>query len=262
MIKKDLSTTLKRGLIKNKVLILLDSNARVKIGKEPLITQEEGDKIRDSLKAPYEIRVYNKLIQIEKNIAYQMINLSLMSVDVARFVSEVKGAILVWEVSEEAEELANYLLYEIKDLEERRRIAEAGVKRSNILFIDLSVDNEGFIKTDPDGKKGSSNLRENINNIVKTLILVSSRYNTLRKVILDYMEETGVKIRTYIEEIKSYDYRAYDFTLDKYSLQKKTFFKLPHRVDNQKNYYSIVPDLREIEIDPKLYDSYYRSINK
>jgi len=179
---------------------------------------------------------------------------------------------------EEAELLANGILNETKDLEERKRIAEVGKKGISLLFTELETDQEGYLDIQIDFDKDRPTLSKEVdperekritlwgvmNNVKAQAIKKATEFSSWRQAILDYMDEENFNIKTYKEILDQFAQEVYSPIIQwhKYNPDVKEFIspELPHkRADNLKDYYSILPKLSDIaEVDEEVY-SWFRN---
>ena len=206
-------------------------------------------------------------------------NLQGLKYEVLMHYSNLRGYILVWQTMEEAELLANGILNETKDLEERKRIAEVGKKGINLLFMNMETDQEGYLdiqiefdKDIPKFSKYRNPDREKqitlwgvMNNVKAQAIKQATEFTSWKQAIKDYMDEEGFDIKTYKEMLEQFAQEVYAPPIQwtKYNSDVKEFIPgLPHkRADKLKEYYSILPKLSEIaEVDEEVYSWFRKNI--
>lgn len=279
MAKKDIGKVLTTGSAKQRLLLIAEDNARVRNLQERLLTDHERNQLSESFKKPNEIKLYNKWNRLDSTISNAIMNLQGLKFEIMMHYSNLRGYILVWETLQEAEVMSNHILHEIKDKEERRRIATQASKLSRFLFTDTQVDQEGYldIRVDFDkdsywdekgelvkGKK-ATNKRHNLlfvmNNVKGQAINSVVRFLSWKEAVLDLMEEEGFTVKTYKDLINSMteDIHKPIIAWTKYLSDERLFIPdLPNnRVDKLKAKYSITPNTRELEVDPELY-RYFR----
>jgi hypothetical protein len=278
MAKKNISKVLNSGSPTQRMKLLAEDIARGKFNKERLLSDAEFNALSDSFKKPQEIRVYNRYSQADRTVTNGIMNLQGLKYEVLMHYSNLRGYILVWQTMEEAELLANGILNETKDLEERKRIAEVGKKGISLLFTNLETDQEGYldiqIDFDKDRPKGAKKAidpeREKritlwglMNNVKAQAIQAATDFTSWRKAILDYMDEENFNIKTYKEILEQFAQEVYSPPIQwtKYDSDVTEFIPdLPRkRADNLKGYYAILPKLEEItEVDEERYN-WFRS---
>jgi len=278
MAKKNISKVLNSGSPTQRMKLLAEDIARGKFNKERVLSDAEFNALSDSFKKPQEIRVYNKYSQADRTVTNGIMNLQGLKYEVLMHYSNLRGYILVWQTMEEAELLANGILNETKDLEERKRIAEVGKKGVSLLFAELETDQEGYLdiqidfdkdrptlskERDPDREKRIT-LWGVMNNVKAQAIKKATEFSSWRQAILDYMDEENFNIKTYKEILDQFAQEVYSPIIQwhKYNPDVKEFIspELPHkRADNLKDYYSILPKLSDIaEVDEEVY-SWFRN---
>ena len=287
MIKKDIATILKEGTPKQRLLILAEHIARGSFefnhpdfndSKEPLLTDREFTTLSDSFKTGPEIRLYNKWREYDRTVRNSVMNLQGLRFEVKMHYSNLRGYVLVWNSIENAEQLVNSVLHEVKDTEERMRIARDGAEGINLLFTDTLIDPEGYLDLRIDferetyldkGGKISKNkprktkeysLWEVMNNVKKQATISAIRFISWREAILHYMDRSGFNVKTYKSMIRvlSEDVYAPIIGWEKYLSESKTFISGTHkgRLEHIKSIYSIAPDVSELKVDPDIYNHY------
>jgi len=202
--------------------------------------------------------------------------------------SNLRGYILVWNSIENAELLVNSVLHEIKDIEERKKIAENGAKDTDLLFSKTTTDDEGYIEIKIDferdsykdyrDKNGKVDLKAEpkktkefslwyvMNNVKKEATASAIKFISWRKALLDYMDETGFNVRTYKDMIKIMTDQINTPIIgwDKYVSDENKFINsMPlSRVDKLKNIYAVTPVISELEVDEEIYNYYRNSFLK
>jgi hypothetical protein len=262
MNKKDLSKAFTGGAVKQRALLLAEDIALQRMKKKRILTEEESRKIWESFKTPYEKKVWNEIREVEINISEGLNLLMAVTFEVLYKKANLKGTLSLWGSFEESEEIANFILYEIKDLLERKRIADLTVERSRIAYGDLSVDPEGFIKVsvgDKDSKK-----KYTVWSIIELqrgyLIESYKSFNGLRQAILDYQDETGVHLKTYKDRINEYTLKALDPAIDETKYSPNKLYK--GREGEIIKYYQILPDPNKLGYSQESYDLGMRNLKK
>jgi hypothetical protein len=297
MSKKDVSTILKEGTPKQRLMILAEDIARrsfefkhpdLSENKEPLLTEKEFTALSDSFKTSQEIRLYNKWRQYDRVVRNSLVNLQGLRFEVKMHYSNLRGYILVWNSIENAEQLANSVLHEIKDTKERIRIAKGGAEGVDLLFTDTIIDPEGYLDLKIDFEKESYRdeegkplkdketrktkeycLLEVMNNVKKQATASAITYLSWRQALLDYMDKKGFNVKTYKDMIRVISEDVYSPIIgwEKYLSESKAFLTLrqgnkettPKRVDKLKPLYSITPVVSELEVDKEIYEHYMKN---
>jgi len=279
MAKKNISKVLNSGSPTQRMKLLAEDIARAKFNKERLLSDAEFNALSDSFKKPQEVKVYNKYSLADRTVTNGIMNLQGLKYEVLMHYSNLRGYILVWQTMEEAELLANGILNETKDLEERKRIAEVGKKGISLLFAELETDQEGYLdiqidfdkdrptlskERDPDREKRIT-LWGVMNNVKAQAIKKATEFTSWKRAILDYMDEEGFNINTYKEILDQFAQEIYSPPIQwtKYNSDVNGFIPgIPHqRADKLKEYYSILPKLSEIaEVDEDVYSWFKKTI--
>lgn len=290
MSKKDISKILTKGTAKQRLLLIAEDVARAKYSKDKILTDHEFNTISDSFKTPAEIKLWNKWKRIDASVSTAVMNLQGLKGDLLRHLSDLRGYILVLHTIENAEILVNSVLHEVKDIKERKRIAEKGAKGIDLLFSKTTIDPEGYvdIKTDflkeqyldESGKLIKHDYKEPrklskeytlltvANNVRETVIKTATQYLSWSKATEDFMDEEGFNVKTYKEIITAIDSQVLQSVIGwgKYLETHNNFVsRVPHlRADKikAKAKYNIAPNLYTIEVDEDIYNYFTKEFLK
>jgi hypothetical protein len=277
MAKKDIGKILNTGSTKQRLLLIVEDNARAKYNLSKILTDHEFNQLSESFKKPNEIQLWNKWLRVDRIVTTAIMNLQGLKFEVLMHYSNLRGYILVWETIQEAEVLSNHILHEIKDQEERIKIASQAGNLGRFLFTDIETDKEGYLDInidfeadtfkDKDGKptglkKGVKSKKYSLwfvmNNVKREAINSAVKFLSWREAIMDYMEEEGFNVKTYKDIINSMteDIHKPIIHWTKYQSDEKLFMPdQPHtRADKLKAKYAITPNTRELEVDPEIYN--------
>jgi hypothetical protein len=208
-------------------------------------------------------------------------NLQGIKFEVMTHYADLRGYILVWNSVENAELLANSLLHEVKDLEERKRIAKYGARGVNLLFTQAEVDPEGYLEIMTDFEQDSyrsedgkiMGLKEKpvktkryslayvMNNVRKEAEATIIKYLSWEKALLDYMDEKGFNVKTYKDQIHMMTEHVNTPIIGwaKYSGELSIGTALP-RLEEILKKYNVSPRLNELEVDPQEYHFFKTNI--
>ena len=270
MSKKDISKILTSGTPKQRLQIAIENVARNKFGREGLITDHEAHQLSNSFKTPSEIKLWNRGLKFDRIMSNGLMNLQGLKYETLMHISNLRGYILVWNTLEEAETLTNHILHEVKNKEERIKIASNSSKMPNFLFTQLETDKEGYLNINIDfekedyKEKGTKTNRYSLwhvmNNVRTQVITSAIRYISWSKACEDFMEEEGFSIKMYKEIIKNMDEDVYKPVIGwtKYREDEESFIPdiKSKRVDKLKSSYNIAPNLMALEIDINEYNSF------
>ena len=270
MSKKDISKILTSGTPKQRLQIAMENIARQKFGREGLITDHEAHQLSNSFKTPTEIKLWNRGLKFDRSMSNGLMNLQGLKYETLMHISNLRGYILVWNTLEEAETLTNHILHEVKNKEERIKIASESSKIANFLFTKIETDKEGYLNINIDFEKedykdnGTKTNRFSLwhvmNNVRTQVITSAIRYISWSKAIEDFMEEEGFNIKMYKEIIKNMDEDIYKPVIGwtKYREDEESFIPdiKSKRVDKLKSSYNIAPNLMALEIDVNEYNSF------
>lgn len=270
MSKKDISKILTSGTPKQRLQIAMENIARQKFGREGLITDHEAHQLSNSFKTPTEIKLWNRGLKFDRAMSNGLMNLQGLKYETLMHISNLRGYILVWNTLEEAETLTNHILHEVKNKEERIKIASESSKIAEFLFTEIETDKEGYLNINIDFEKedyknkGAKTNRFSLWHVmsnVRTQVITSAiRYISWSKACEDFMEEEGFSIKMYKEIIKNMDEDIYKPVIGwtKYREDEESFIPdiKSKRVDKLKSSYNIAPNLMALEIDVNEYNSF------
>ena len=259
MAKKNIDKVLTSGSPKQRLLLIAEERARGKYFKERLLTEGEFNKLNESFRKPNEVKLWNEFRNLDETITNAIINLQGKMLEVLMNYSNLRGYILVWNTIENAELLVNSVLHEIKNQEERRRIAKAGATDVNILLVKTEPDQEGYIDINIDPKEEKISLQYAMNNVKKEVETSVIRYLSWERATLDFMEERGFNVKTYKEQIKIMTAKIYEPIIgwDKYSGEISSTLSHP-RLERITKKYAICPNMDDLKVDEEEYNWFKR----
>ncbi len=259
MAKKNIDKVLTSGSPKQRLLLIAEERARGKYFKERLLTEGEFNKLNESFRKPNEVKLWNEFRNLDDTITNAIINLQGKMFEVLMNYSNLRGYILVWNTIENAELLVNFVLHEIKNQEERRRIAKAGATDVNILLVKTEPDQEGYIDINIDPKEERISLQYAMNNVKKEVETSVIRYLSWERATLDFMEERGFNVKTYKEQIKIMTAKIYEPIIgwDKYSGEISSPLSHP-RLERIVKKYAICPNMDDLKVDEEEYNWFKR----
>ena len=259
MAKKNIDKVLTSGSPKQRLLLIAEERARGKYFKKRLLTEGEFNKLNESFRKPNEVKLWNEFRNLDETITNAIINLQGKMFEVLMNYSNLRGYILVWNTIENAELLVNSVLHEIKNQEERRRIAEAGATDVNILLVKTEPDQEGYIDINIDPKEEKISLRYAMNNVKKEVETSVIRYLSWERATLDFMEERGFNVKTYKEQLKKMTAKIYEPIIgwDKYSGEISSLLSHP-RLERIAKKYAICPNMDDLKVDEEEYNWFKR----
>lgn len=259
MAKKNIDKVLTSGSPKQRLLLIAEERARGKYFKERLLTEGEFNKLNESFRKPNEVKLWNEFRNLDDTITNAIINLQGKMFEVLMNYSNLRGFILVWNTIENAELLVNSVLHEIKNQEERRRIAKAVATDVNILLVKTEPDQEGYIDINIDPKEEKINLQYAMNNVKKEVETSVIQYLSWERATLDFMEERGFNVKTYKEQIKIMTAKIYEPIIgwDKYSGEISSPLSHP-RLERIVKKYAICPNMDDLKVDEEEYNWFRR----
>lgn len=280
MTKKNIGKIITTGSAKKRAILYWDNIAKQKYFQTKLLTDSEKNQLSESFKKPKEIDLFNEFINLDETITNAILNLQGLVFEVKMHHSNLRGYILLLNSMENSELMVNSVLHEIKDIKERKRIAEDGAKGIDLLLSETEIDKEGYIEIKVDFKKDTY-IKENgekisfkekprktkeyslwyvMNNVKKEVETSVIKYLSWESATLDFMEERGFNIKTYKDHIKKMTTQVCSpiIDLDKYNGELNTNL-LPHpRLEKIIKKYAICPNVKELKVDKNEYSWYRR----
>lgn len=270
MAKKDIGKILASGSLKQRALLIAEDIARAKYSQYNLLSDSDFNLLKDSFKKANEIKFWNVFKDADATVTNALTNLQGLLFEIKMNYSNLRGYTLVWNSIENAELLVNSVLHEVKDVKERRRMAEEGAKGINLLFSKTEPDQEGYIQInidferntwiDRDGVRHKEKQRKTkeyslwfvMNNVKQETETSIIKYLSWESAILDYMEDKGFNIKTYKDKIKEMTAQVYSpISWAKYSGEFEDYLDLTHnpRLEEVIKKYSICPNMDELKIN-------------
>ena len=265
MAKKNISKIITSGSMRQKLLLYTDHVARSKYLMEGLLTDREKQLIIESVVKPKDYQLWERFKRMDEIVTNAIVNLQGLLYEVKMHYSNLRGYILVWNSIENAELMANYILHEIKDLEQRKKVAGQVTGQIELLFSKTTVDEEGYIeqKIDfiPDKIIGTDesvvqdyNLLTVMNNVRKTAINSAVQYLSWADALNDYMDENKFKVLTYKNRLKDMRKEIYTPIIQFPKYSGKPLRGQPNkRLNKVFSKYAISPTEEDLQVDEEKY---------
>ena len=286
MAKKDISKILKSGPPKQRILLILEDIARRKfygVG-DRLLTDREFNQLSDSFKSDKEIKLWNKYKNLDAVVTNAIMNLQGLKYEVLMHYTNLRGYVFLWNSLEHSELLVNSVLHEIKDPEERLRVADRGVKGISPLFSKASVDTEGYVEiaidflsntyTDENGNKISrkdepGRTRERsllylMETVKGDAIRSASKWLGWYEALRDYIDSEGFNVKTYknILDTMETEIRSRLVGWGKYYGEIEIGVEINPKLKELIEAYGVCPEPYDIEPDEREYNWFKREIIK
>ena len=286
MAKKDISTILKSGTPKQRMLLIAEDIARRKfygVG-DRLLTDREFNQLSESFKSDKEIKLWNRYKNIDAVVTNAIMNLQGLKYEVLMHYTNLRGYVFLWNNLEHSELLVNSVLHEIKNPEERKRIAEKVVKKQDInaLFSKNFIDEEGYVETsidflsdiytDEDGNRISykdtpRQTRERcllylMETVKEDAIRSASKWLGWYEALYDYIDSEGFNVKTYknILETLETEVRSRLVGWGKYYGEIETGVEINPKLTKLIEGYEVCPEPYDIEPDEREYNWFKREI--
>lgn len=266
MSKKDISKVITSGTAKEKIFLLTEDVAKRKSGLDPILSEENFHTLLGSIKKAQEVRLYNQFRKIDQTVTTGLYVLNQSRVLYRVHVSDLRGYALLWESYQRAEELANLILHETKDQEERASIARKAVSYTDLILAELRVDSEGYVEVKVDGTQvaNTASLIKAIAGVKQQAEKEIGRTLGYAQALLDYMDERGFKIKTYQDQVKDIisDVQTDKALWSKYSTQNKDDSKQGklRREFERERMFGIYPDPSKIQMDKAAYNHFKKNV--
>jgi len=286
MAKKDISTILKSGTPKQRILLIAEQIARSKFygTGDPLLTDREFNQLSDSFKSDKEIKLWNRYKNIDAVVTNAIMNLQGLKYEVLMHYTNLRGYVFLWNNLEHSELLVNSVLHEIKDPEERKRIAERAVKSKgiNALFSKNFIDEEGYVETsidflhnsykDEDGNRidykdipretREGSLFYLIETVKEDAIRSASKWLGWYEALNDYIDSEGFNLKTYknILETLEGEVRSRVVGWGKYYGEIEVGVDINPKLTKLIEGYNVCPEPYDIDPDEREYNWFKREI--
>lgn len=276
MDRKTTPSNTSKGTLKKRILMLAENSARLQYFMTPIIDEAEAEVIASSITSKSDIAYWEKVKQMDSKVMGAIQNIQGLSFELMMHKSNLRGYILLWNAIETSELLANSILQEIPNKDERKEISKRALNQAfrptEILLSKTSVDEEGYIELSIDFEKEiySKEVDDYIPSRRQSLQFamdrvredVIDRATTLKSWIAalrDYMKRNSFNLKVYKEKIDNIEDLALSDVVSwsKYLESQKNFnyiYDNSTLIDSIKQDYSIVPDLHELKHSKDQYE--------
>lgn len=280
MSKKDISKILEKGSGRQRVLLLSEDIARSKFDKERLLADQDFKALFESIKNPKDIKIYNRFKLIDNTVNNAVHVLNEHRIALREHAAILRGYCLLWDGYQRTEEMINLILHENKNIRERKSIVEKVLKVYSkdfnspfALLAKSSVDPEGYLNIDiettgrPKKSKSDKGLLT-LHNVMwvteKKIREMGVRCITYAQAILDFMDESGYKVKTYQIRINELLDDVYEDKALWHKYSSKYFdakdesgdLLFLRRSDRLRYNFTIFPDMSALMVDKALYDQF------
>jgi hypothetical protein len=257
--KRNIGKTLASGSAKQRIKLFAENSARMRHGEEPLLNDQETEELYNSFKTPSEVRMYNRWIDLDRAVGTAISNLQGLKFETLYHIATLRGYILVWEALQGTEELANYILFHIKDQEEREKIIKKARSSTHFLLSKMEPDQEGYLRLDINKhvEKGYSLSQIMMMNRDR-IILAAGKLKAWRQAIIDAMEAEGMIINTY-KDIADEHLRAIEIPAINWAKYKRREGREEERSGKILTKYEMSPDIAGVEMDQEEYERFYEA---
>ena len=265
---KDITKAVKGGSVKQRLKLIAEHYAKLNTsgGKDRLFTDHEVQELIDTFKTPQEIQKYNQLAEYDSRVRNALLILVIQVSQFKEAISHVTGYCLLWEAYDNASEMANSMLHNVKDKVLRKQLIKRATENSNFFYSKVEVEDEQYIrintskarnpKANPERTGESYNLEGILRLWSKRATALLAECKGTASAILDYMEEKEYTPKAYKEKIKqTLEPTERDWSiLPKYS--KKRLEEAGLLTPDKAHYYQkyfVYPIAEEIEPDQEAY---------
>lgn len=256
--KRNIGKTLASGSAKQRIKLFAENSARMRHGGEPLLNDKETEELYNSFKTPSEVRLYNRWVDLDRALSTAISNLQGLKFETLYHIANLRGYIYVWEALQGTEELANYILFHIKDQEERDKIIKKARSSTHFLLSKMEPDQEGYLRLDIDKpENGYSLVKIMIMNRDKVM-LAAGKLKAWRQAIIDAMEAEGMIIKTY-KDIANEHLRTIEIPAINWGKYKRIEFREYERSGKILSKYEMSPDIAGVEMNKIEYERFYEA---
>jgi len=261
MVKKDVSTIMKKGTAKQRIMLLASHIAEQQLNKEGFLTEKEVNSLSDSFKTSSETRLYNKFRETDRIVRHGLPYLSqLLSIYLERIAYLNGYSIMYFNALRQCDTL-NYIVSETKSKAQKEKTKEIITKETEQpLLYKYKINKRGDISLNLDVKIG---LKELFAAHKKQAIEQLRNGKTFIKAILEFMEDKEFNVEPYIKKIEEIeDIFKEDRAPVPYMSKKQLRDKLGEEgakslIKEGETESFLFPDYSETEIDEELY-KYFR----
>lgn len=256
---KKKNNIISKGTLREKAILYVEETARRLNGHISRISNSEYDMLFSSLQTARGLKYLDEIETAHKYLSAGVLYLQGALFETKINLSDLRGYILTWASIDSAELIANLILSEFKDENERKRIANLSISSgASFLLSKIDIDNEGFLnvntKYDTKDEKKEPTLDYVINIVRQRCIKSATKYISWREAIIDYMKDNKIELASINEAISNYDEKLYNPIVGWYKyIENNELFENRPRLKKLIQEYSITPDISKIEIDDNEY---------
>jgi hypothetical protein len=239
-----------KGSIKQRINLLSDHVGDTSMSGKGFLTESEVSALVASFKTEKELETYRKYRRFFDIVRGNLTNLAQARLGYMVTLGKLEKLILTRVANEDFEDAINLVLNAITDKKTKKALSQK-IQRDFmsiplLRFFDL--DDEDYLQV-----KNQEHLSEEmINGLKKTLKKEQTKIKTHLRAIKDFIDEIGLKVRVFEGYLKSTENWLK-------SDKGKEATWLLSRQEGIKNY-ALEEDIKNIEIDEKLYDYYKRDL--
>lgn len=186
-----------------RMMLLAEEIARVKYGKDNLLTDYEFNSLNESFQSKEEKKLYNRYKKADKIVNRGLVNLQGLSFNIRLNNSDLNSYILLSYNIGQSENIVNAVLSNIEDIKKRERIATFSIDFGKLGFSENSVDNDGYINFSLDTNNPKINLLELIDTLKKSLNYNLVRFKSWKRALTDYFNINNIDVKSYNEIIQN-----------------------------------------------------------
>jgi hypothetical protein len=259
---KNVSNIITKGTPRQRVVLLFSHYALQQFDVEGFLTGTEVNSIIESFKAPQEIKLYNKFVDVDRTVRNSIHYLNQLRLGYREQIANITGYATLWLDMERMEDLLNSILYDTNDKKLKTEFIKKITETEVLLASFKKSKEEGYISLEVNSttKRRYSNAPGlGLLSLIKIHkknaedFLINAK--TFLKALYDYIEETGFSIKDYKNYIKGIeeDLKENKAILSKFS--REAFIKEFPDSDTS-NAHFIFPDYETIAIDQDKYRGY------
>lgn len=225
MNKTRISKIINSGNMNQRMMLLSEEIARVKYGKDNLLTDFEFNSLNDSFQSTDERILYKKYKEVDKIAVKATVNLQGLSFNIKLNNSDLNSYILLSHNIGQSENIVNAVLSNIKDSKDRKKAANFSLNFGRLVFSDDSVDNDGFIHYSLRKKNKKVNLLELTDTAKNSLKFNIQQFKSWKQALIDYLHENDIHVKTYNEIIQNLtdDVRTNNLVYDDIKINSKHY---------------------------------------
>ena len=197
MNRYQLSKIINSGLLCQRMSLLAEEIARVKYGYDNLLSDFEFKALNKSFSTSEEKMLYNRYKRADSKVEKAIVNLNVIYEAIYQHQSVSNHIYMIEMTIQNAEQMVNSVLSEIKDKNERLKFATKSIQGMRFLLTESKIDKEGFVQLDVESRNNKMSLLDYDEQNEKVLDENIVIFLSWKKALIDYMNNINFRVPTY-----------------------------------------------------------------